>query len=538
MSSTTLNSVDYVSKPSVSDIVDLLSHDENSSDIDDATTLNGGVFGDTSRGMSHHQNALPQEIDRALSANQSSLDDEDEDGNGNGNDEEEGEEEKDGDVDDDDDDDEDSDSDFESLFEDLLEGLTDETIYDNHSDSEKCTREEAIKYRSDLRRLGPRIFCESTVEAGAVTAKKLLTAFGIRPPEHLEGRPDEEYYSLLGYALRRELSRRWKLPQYNSVADAVELIKNAEKIMVLTGAGISTSLGIPDFRSANGLYSQLDSMGLTDPQDVFNIDVFREQPDLFFGVAKMIIPSIVRFSPTHKFICLLQNKGKLLTNYTQNIDNIEDLAGILPENIVHCHGSFATATCQKCGHNVKGEEIFQDIKDGNIPRCQKCATPRPTQNLKRKRPSNSNDKKRRRYSDEDDNEEDNIPEAGIMKPDITFFGEQLPSDFSERLRNRDKDQVDLVITIGTSLKVAPVSEVVAYLPSDVPQIQINRDPVGHLAFDIDLLGECDVVISALCKALGWDLEHEMIPKDQKIDISSVPGFPSRHIFRQRYPQTQ
>lgn len=377
------------------------------------------------------------------------------------------------------------------------------------------------------------------MEAGAVTAKKLLTAFAIRLPEHLEGEPDEEYYGLLAHALRRELSRRWKLPQYNSVADAVELIKNAKKIIVLTGAGISTSLGIPDFRSANGLYSQLDSMGLTDPQDVFNIDVFREQPDLFFGVAKMIIPSIVRYSPTHKFIWLLQNKGKLLTNYTQNIDNIEHLAGILPENIVHCHGSFATATCQKCGHNVKGEEIFQEIKDGVIPRCQKCAVAPSAQHLKRKRSSNSSDKKRRRYSDEDDeNEEDNIPEAGIMKPDITFFGEQLPSDFSDRLRNRDKDQVDLVITIGTSLKVAPVSEVVAYLPSDVPQIQINRDPVGHLAFDIDLLGECDVVISALCKALGWELEHEMIPKDQKIDISAVPGLSSRHIFKQRYPETQ
>ncbi|QSZ28944.1 hypothetical protein DSL72_003451 [Monilinia vaccinii-corymbosi] len=519
MASATLHAVDSVAvrKLSVSKIINLVSDDEDS-EIDDAT-LNV-ISPDASLGEPHHQNALPQEVDRALSANESSSGDEDED-----------------EQDDDEDEDEDSDSDdIESLYEDLIEGLTDESIYDNHSDPEQCTREEALKYRSDLRRLGPRDFCESTVEAGVVTAKKLLTAFGVRPPDSLEGEPDQVYYNLLGYALRRELARRWKLPQYNSVADAVELIKNAKKIIVLTGAGISTSLGIPDFRSANGLYAQLDGLGLNDPQDVFNIEVFRDQPEVFFGIAKMIIPTIVRYSPTHKFIWLLQNKGKLLTNYTQNIDNIESLAGILPENIVHCHGSFASATCQKCGHKVKGEDIFQEINGGDIPRCKKCAT-RPTQNLKRKRSSNSGDKKRRRYSDDDDdNEEEDLPQAGVMKPDITFFGEQLPSGFSDRLSKRDKDQVDLVITIGTSLKVAPVSEVVPYLPSNVPQIQINRDPISHLTFDIDLLGECDIVVSALCKALGWNLEHEMIPKDQEIEISAVPEHPSRHIFKQRGPE--
>lgn len=130
MSSTTLNGADYVPKSSVSKIIDLLSDDEDSSETGDATTFTGGVFCDTSRGMSHHQNALPQEMDRALSANQSSLDDEDED---EVEDEEEGEEddeEEEEKKDDDDDDDSDSD-DFESLFEELIEGLTDETIYDN-----------------------------------------------------------------------------------------------------------------------------------------------------------------------------------------------------------------------------------------------------------------------------------------------------------------------------------------------------------------------------------------------------------------------
>lgn len=378
------------------------------------------------------------------------------------------------------------------------------------------------------------------MESGTVTAKKLLTAFAIRPPIHLEGHPDDAYYQILSYALRRELMKRLKLPQYNTVEDAVELIRHARKIIVLTGAGISTSLGIPDFRSANGLYAQLasdENIHVDDPQEVFNIEKFREDPRIFFSVAKAILPEIVRYSPTHQFIRLLQVRGKLLTNYTQNIDDIESAAGILPEKIIQCHGSFATATCQVCGHKVKGKEIFPEIKAGNIPRCKNCIPPvRPIQTLKRKRSSNGGHKKRHRANVDDEDEDDDIPEAGIMKPDITFFGEQLPDIFSDRLSKVDKDQVDLVITIGTSLKVAPVSEVVPYLPSNVPQIQINRDPVSHLDFDIDLLGECDVVVSALCNKLGWDLEHEMIPKGQRIAITTLPGYTSRHKFEQTSPK--
>ncbi|KAF7853381.1 hypothetical protein EAF04_010675 [Stromatinia cepivora] len=511
MSSATLNGVGSVTKSPVSKVIDLVTDDEDSENDD----VLQGVSRDTSRGMPHHQNAVPQELEEALSANESSAEDELDDLEG---------------EDDDDDDDDDS------LFEDLIDGLTDETLYDNHSDSEQCTREEAQNYRRDLRRLGPREFCRVTVESGTVTAKKLLTAFAVRPPSHLDGQPDDAYYQLLSYALRRELMKRIKLPDYNTVDDAIDLIKNAKKIIVLTGAGISTSLGIPDFRSANGLYAQLEHTGLSDPQDVFNIELFREDPTIFFRIAKNILPSVVRFSPTHQFIKVLQDKGKLLTNYTQNIDGIESAAGILPEKIIQCHGSFATATCQHCGNQVKGKEIFPEIKAGNIPRCKECVLPPPpTQTLKRKRSSNGGNKKRRRPNDDDENEADDIPQSGIMKPDITFFGEQLPDTFSDRLSKHDRDQVDLVITIGTSLKVAPVSEVVPYLPSNVPQIQINRDPVSHLDFDIDLLGECDVVVSELCKALGWNLEHEMIPKNQEIEVTKVPGFPSRHQFKQTHP---
>lgn len=381
------------------------------------------------------------------------------------------------------------------------------------------------------------------MDSGAYTAKKLLSAFNIRPPSFLEGESDEAYYSLLSLAIARELSKRAKLTRFNTVDDAANLISRSKNIICLTGAGISTSLGIPDFRSkGTGLYSKLEHLGLSDPQEVFDIDQFKADPTVFYSVAKDILPSTDRFTPTHAFIALLQEKGKLLTNYSQNIDNLEAKAGIHPSKLVQCHGSFATATCIECGYKVDGESIFPEIRDGILPRCPQC-----TKNLrppagngkgKRKRSRGAEAKKRKRGGrdfddfddDDDDGSEFDIPEAGVMKPDITFFGEALPDDFGQRLTEHDRDLVDLVVVIGTSLKVSPVSEIVSYLPSHVPQIYISRTPVDHLNFDIDLLGDCDVVVAELCRRMGWNLEHEMIPRGQAVDVGSVDGFVSRWVF--------
>ena len=394
-------------------------------------------------------------------------------------------------------------------------------------------------YRRQLRALGPAEFCARTIDASKITAKKLLTAFGIRPPAFLEGASDEAYFSLLTLAFSRELAKRAKLETYNTVDDAVRLIQRSKNIVVLTGAGISTSLGIPDFRSkSTGLYSQLENLGLgvNDPQEVFNIEVFREDPSIFYSIAKNILPEDnTQFTPTHAFIAMLQNKGKLLTNYSQNIDNIEANAGIRREKLVQCHGSFATATCQRCRHQVAGDAIFDDVKAGKIPRCARCiAALQNNRTAKRKRSRNSASSRRSRRYDGDssgDDDDYDIPTAGVMKPDITFFGEALPDEFGRRLVEHDRNLVDLVIVIGTSLKVAPVSEVVPYLPPDIPQIYISRTPVSHINFDIDLLGDCDVVVAELCRRAGWDLRHDMVPPGQRVDIRLEDGYNSRYHFR-------
>ncbi|EPE06021.1 sir2 family protein [Ophiostoma piceae UAMH 11346] len=482
----------------------------------------------------------------------------------------------------------------ESLFEDVLDDANennDVSLYD----PEACTPEESARYRQELRAIGPEEFCQRTVNTGAITAKKLLTAFGVRPPGFLEGEPDESYFGLLSLALSRELSKRAKLLRYNTVDDAVHLLQTRKNIIVLTGAGISTSLGIPDFRSKDtGLYSRLAHLGLSDPQEVFDINVFKDDPTIFYSVARDILPSTDRFTPTHAFIAMLQQRGKLLTNYSQNIDNLEAKAGIRPSKLIQCHGSFATASCVVCGYRVDGETINPTIKAGRIPRCPQCSAaksrrgssnaaalnasrkqrkiarettggsnsggsasrsssmdnsvnmdgaPAPPVSRGRGRPRGrppgkvtrprGRPRKQHKRSDSssDGDEDDNLLSGGVMKPDITFFGESLPDEFSQRLTEHDRDKVDLVVVIGTSLKVAPVSEVVPFMPAHIPQIYISRTPVTHINFDIDLLGDCDVVVSELCRRAGWDLTHEMVPKNQQIRVDdAVEGIPSRHMF--------
>jgi NAD+-dependent protein deacetylase SIR2 len=161
-------------------------------------------------------------------------------------------------------------------------------------------------------------------------------------------------------------------------------------------------------------------MGLSDPQEVFDIHVFRDDPSIFYQVAKDILPDTTRFSPTHAFIELLQRKGKLLTNYTQNIDNLEFHAGIEKDKLVQCHGSFATATCVKCGHQVPGHEIFPDLRRGRVAKCDACIKRAEQANaaLKRKRKRTSEGpRKNKRFAEDSsaDEDEGNYYDAGVMK---------------------------------------------------------------------------------------------------------------------------
>ncbi|KAI5968737.1 SIR2 [Candida margitis] len=299
-----------------------------------------------------------------------------------------------------------------------------------------------------------------------------------------------ESVQILNRAMEKVRSKRDRLDDVSTYQDAIDLIRESKRIIVITGAGISTSLGIPDFRSSKGFYSMVKHLGLSDPQEVFDLDIFMTDPTLFYSIAHMILPPGHTFSPLHSFIQVLQSKNKLLRNYTQNIDNIESYAGIRPENLIQCHGSFAGATCVTCGINIPGEEIFPDIRKQELPRCKNC------------------EQQRKRLLKRD--EDCYISESyGVYKPDITFFGEALPRRFHDNI-GEDISNCDLLISIGTSLKVAPVADIVDKVPHYVPQILINKDPIGHCNFDVSLLGYCDEVISFIANQLGedWKLPHK------------------------------
>ncbi|KAF2430529.1 SIR2-domain-containing protein [Tothia fuscella] len=410
--------------------------------------------------------------------------------------------------------------DSNSLYEEFLD---DTEAFAYPAGQSFCTAQAAKQYRQRLHEIGLEEFVEETLVKGEVSVKTLCAAFGVRIPSWLQGESDEASYRLLGLAMLRELKKRQRIPGYENIDDAAKLLKTSENILVITGAGISTSLGIPDFRSkSTGFYTKLQAMGYHEPEEVFDLDTFDVDATTFYTLAGEILPDLDRWTPTHQFIRMIQDKGKLLRNYTQNIDNIESHAGIQSAKLIQCHGSWATATCRKCKHQVSGENIFEDVKAKRVAHCKKCIAELNAERpgMKRKRSSNGAHKSKKRSSGTDDDSDGqyDIPQPGVMKPDITFFGEDLPDKFFDALQNEDRLRVDLIIVIGTSMKVAPVSEIPQFVPASVPQIYISRDPIHHINFDINLLGDSDRVVAELCKRAGWDLKHEMLPTNEIINV--------------------
>ena len=109
----------------------------------------------------------------------------------------------------------------------------------------------------------------------------------------------------------------------------VSLIKNAKQIIAVIGAGVSVSCGIPDFRSEKGIYSMVRDMGLQldQPEMLFDLETFKDDPEPFFSFAHKLFPGSREPSLTHRFLRLLERKGKLRRVYTQNIDALEAAAG-------------------------------------------------------------------------------------------------------------------------------------------------------------------------------------------------------------------
>ncbi|GAA6010666.1 hypothetical protein JCM11491_003017, partial [Sporobolomyces phaffii] len=177
-------------------------------------------------------------------------------------------------------------------FQDLTDSSGDER--DDEEDWEAIIRaaeeafsEQQISEMTEyLKERGLFAFVNEYVDRKSIPIRTLLLAFGLMIPVDT---PYHDQLRMLKIACSRVLRNRERLEQYQTIEDAVSLIRKSKKILVLTGAGVSTSCGIPDFRSPTGLYARLKAEGtweLDDPQDMFDMRFFKERPDVFYSFAK------------------------------------------------------------------------------------------------------------------------------------------------------------------------------------------------------------------------------------------------------------
>ncbi|XP_078076929.1 NAD-dependent protein deacetylase sirtuin-3, mitochondrial isoform X2 [Mustelus asterias] len=260
-----------------------------------------------------------------------------------------------------------------------------------------------------------------------------------------------------------------------SLEDIARRIQNKEccRIVVMSGAGISTPSGIPDFRSpGSGLYDNLQKYDIPYPEAIFEINYFFHNPKPFFALAKQLYPETCKPNFTHYFVRFLHQKELLLRMYTQNIDGLERMAGIPPDKLVEAHGTFATATCTVCLENFSWEQLRGDVMKKKVPHCPSC--------------------------------------SGVIKPNIIFFGEQLPANFYRYII--DLPSADLLIILGTSLEVEPFASLSEMVKKSVPRVLFNQDLVGSVTRnplrvnDVVELGDIVEGVKKFSKMLGWNEE--------------------------------
>jgi len=285
-----------------------------------------------------------------------------------------------------------------------------------------------------------------------------------------------------------------------SMDGVVEYIRQgrAKNIITMVGAGISTSAGIPDFRSpTSGLYNNLGKYNLPSPLAIFDIRYFEKNPAPFFDLAKDLYPKSFNPTPAHYFVKVLHDKGLLLRHYTQNIDMLERVAGLPDDKIVEAHGSFHKGHCLKCNKEYSQGWMKEEIFADKVPTCFSCGG-----------------------------------KGGTVKPDIIFFGEQLPTRFFNCAR-QDFDKCDLLIIMGTSLQVQPFASLVGRVSDECPRVLINRTKAGgaiatlssffglgggaSLDFDkkgnirdVFLKGDTDPICLELVEQFGWQQQLQQV----------------------------
>jgi NAD-dependent deacetylase len=197
-------------------------------------------------------------------------------------------------------------------------------------------------------------------------------------------------------------------------ARLAELIRGAERAVVLTGAGVSVPSGIPDFRTpGKGIWEKVN------PMEVAHIDAFRSSPDRFWQFYSDRFASLVdkRPNPAHDAIAELERDGRVRGVITQNVDRLHRMAG--SENVIEMHGSIEHCVCLECGGRVALDRVIEILAARpGAPECEACVQP--------------------------------------LKPDVVLFGELLPP-VAMAEAHALAAEADLMVCVGSSLEVFPVA---------------------------------------------------------------------------------
>lgn len=224
-----------------------------------------------------------------------------------------------------------------------------------------------------------------------------------------------------------------------AIQDFKKAIEDSQRIVFFGGAGVSTESGIPDFRSANGIFMQ-ETHSHYRPEEVISAGFFEQYPQVYFDFHfdKLVYPK-AQPNPGHRFMAQLEQTGKDVTIVTQNIDGLHQKAG--SSRVYELHGTVLDNYCLTCGKHYRLDDLEKDAQ--GIPRCP--------------------------------------IDGGIVRPNIVMYGEGLdPETLTGAIRAIA--QADLLIVAGTSLVVYPAAGLIDYFRGD-HLVVINKTPLRGIRQD-------------------------------------------------------
>lgn len=227
----------------------------------------------------------------------------------------------------------------------------------------------------------------------------------------------------------------------------MSILANYNKIIVLLGAGISTNAGIPDFRGPEGLY-RTNEGSEAELENMLTLSYFKEHPEFLIDFNNIFFSKTYEPTFSHMALSQLCKAGKITRIYTQNIDGLEEKAGIPEDKIIYCHGNLKTAKCCECGKQYDIEMAK------SINKCEN--------HIKVSRKHNKG------------RGEIEIICHNYIQPNIVLYGQNLSDKYYDSVKKDfTRQNCDCILIVGTSLKVFPVALLKDKLKK-VPHIYVNK----------------------------------------------------------------